>query len=224
MIQIYVPLMRISGDYRQDGYALIEALLAPEMCNAFLHQFQQAVAKSGATLSQLNRSSNLLRREAVEMYGYHFPPMLTLLWGLTPVAEQVTGKVLLPSYSYFRIYREGDTLRVHSDRQSCEHSMSLTLDYSDGVPWPIELEREDTEPSSRTEVDFGGSPHAALSMRPGDAVLYRGVQRRHGRTTPNPNGWSAHLFLHWVERDGSYAEYAFDKNAETARPVNFSFR
>lgn len=216
--------MRISGDYQRDGYALIEALLAPEMCNAFLHQFQQAVAKSGASLAQFNQSSNLLRREAVEMYGYHFPPMLTLLWGLTPIAEQATGKALLPSYSYFRIYREGDILRVHSDRLSCEHSMSLTLDYSDGVPWDLELERVDSEPSSRTEEDFGGSPHAALAMRPGDAVLYRGVHRRHGRTVPNPNGWSAHLFLHWVERGGPYADFAFDKNAETAKPVNFSFR
>ena len=79
--------MHIRGDYQRDGYALVEGLLAPEICNAFLHQFQQAIAQSGASLAQLNRSSNLLKREAVEMYGYHFPPMLTLLWGLTPVAE-----------------------------------------------------------------------------------------------------------------------------------------
>lgn len=158
------------------------------------------------------------------MYGYHFPPMLTLLWGLTPVAEQLSGKALLPSYSYFRIYREGDVCLVHSDRYSCEHSMSLTLDYSDGVPWPLELERFDSEPSSRTEENFGAQAPAALAMSPGDGVLYRGVQRRHGRTLPNPNGWSAHLFLHWVERGGPYAEFAFDKKAETTKPVNFSFR
>lgn len=216
--------MQTIGDYQQDGYALIEGLLAPEVCNAFLHQFEQALARSGTSLTQLNRSSHLLTRDAVEMYGYHFPPMLTLLWGLTPVAEQVSGKTLLPSYSYFRIYREGDVCLVHSDRYSCEHSMSLTLDYSDGVLWNLELERFDSEPSSRTEADFGAEPPAALAMRPGDGVLYRGVQRRHGRTTPNPNGWSAHLFLHWVERGGPYADHAFDQNAETARPVNFSFR
>jgi len=216
--------MHIIGDYQRDGYALVEGLLAPEVCNAFLHQFQGAIARSGASLTQFNRTSNLLKREAVEMYGYHFPPMLALLWGLTPVAEQLSGKTLLPSYSYFRIYREGDICRVHSDRQSCEHSMSLTLDYSDGVPWSLELERTDSEPSSRTEENFGPDAPAALAMQPGDGVLYRGVNRRHGRTTPNPNGWSAHLFLHWVERGGAYADHAFDKNDETAKPVNFSFR
>jgi hypothetical protein len=46
---------------------------------------------------------------------------------------------------------------------------------------------------------------------PGDAVLYQGVHHHHGRTTPNPNRWSAHLFLHWVERDGAFAGDAFDK-------------
>jgi hypothetical protein len=216
--------MQVIGDYQQNGYALVESLLAREVCNAFLDQFQRAVAKSGAHLSEFNHLSDVLRREAVEMYSYHFPPMLTLLWGLTPIAEQVSGKTLLPSYSYFRIYREGDVLRVHSDRPSCEHSMSLTLDYSDGVPWNLELERSNCEPSLRIEDDFGPEAPASLVMQPGDAVVYRGVQRRHGRTVPNPNGWSAHLFLHWVERDGPYADHAFDKQAEIARPVNFSFR
>jgi hypothetical protein len=47
-------------------------------------------------------------------------------------------------------------------------------------------------------------------MEVGDAVIYRGVHRAHGRTTPNPNRWSAHLFLHWVARDGPYSDQAFD--------------
>ena len=50
----------------------------------------------------------------------------------------------------------------------------------------------------------------AVAMAAGDAVLYQGVHHHHGRVTPNPNRWSAHLFLHWVERNGAYADYAFD--------------
>jgi len=52
--------------------------------------------------------------------------------------------------------------------------------------------------------------HVAVPMQAGDAVLYQGVHRHHGRTTPNPNRWSAHLFLHWVARNGPYANQAFD--------------
>lgn len=30
------------------------------------------------------RHPNLLQREAVEIYGFHYPPLLSFLWGLTP--------------------------------------------------------------------------------------------------------------------------------------------
>jgi hypothetical protein len=128
---------------------------------------------------------------------------------------------LLPSYSYFRIYREGDVCRVHCDRYACEVSLSLTLDYSDGVAWPLEMADVAVPPSAVVEENFGTLPYSAVEMQPGDGVLYQGVARRHGRITPNPNAWSAHLFCHWVRRDGPHAAHAFDERAEAARPVNF---
>ena len=57
---------------------------------------------------------------------------------------------------------------------------------------------------------LAGSEGSALP-EPGDAVLYRGIDLRHGRTQPNPNRWSAHLFLFWVERGGPFAQHAFDE-------------
>lgn len=50
-----------------------------------------------------------------------------------------------------------------------------------------------------------------MRLAPGDAILYQGVAYRHGRTTPNPNAWSAHLFLHWVDLDSPYKDWAFDR-------------
>lgn len=213
--------MIIDGDYRRDGYARIGALLAPEVCNAFLNQFMQFLETSNVTIEGLSRPSTLLPHEAPEVYGFHYPPMLGLLWGLTPAIEGLIGKPLMPTYSYMRFYREGDVCRVHGDRPSCEHSLSLTLDYSDGVQWPLEVGSQWLDqPTPRIEEDFGDESHVAVRMEPGDAVLYRGVNLRHGRTTPNANGWSAHLFLHWVERDGVYAEHAFDRNVALTRPIN----
>lgn len=216
--------MEVIGDYARDGYALVRGLLPVEIANAFLRQLKDDVARAGGALEQLRQGSSLLRREAVEVYGYRYPPMLALLWGLTPAIAALVGRDLLPTYDYLRIYREGDVCRVHSDRHSCEHSLSLTLDYSDGVVWPLEIGRtRRPEPLARVDEDFIDEDHAALEMQPGDAVLYRGVHHRHGRRTPNPNGWSAHLFLHWVDRDGAYADHAFDGNAATTQPVNFTF-
>jgi hypothetical protein len=63
---------------------------------------------------------------------------------------------------------------------------------------------------------------ASLAMEVGDAVAYQGVDHRHGRTTPNPNRWSAHLFLHWVDPDGPHRDQAFDGKG-TQEPVDFTF-
>jgi len=216
--------MRVQGDYERDGFALVEGLVSPEICRAFLGQMKRDIEGQGKQFANLTQTHNLLKREAVEIYGYHYPPMLGLLWGLTPAVSQLVGRDLLPTYDYFRIYREGDVCRVHSDRLSCEVSLSLTLDYSDGVPWALEMGTERVEPSAAVDEDFGAAGFRSVAMQPGDGVLYQGVHRRHGRITPNPNLWSAHLFCHWVTRGGPYAASAFDGNSDSTRPVNFSFR
>jgi len=164
---------------------------------------------------------NLLNRPAIELYGNRYTPMAFFLWGLTPTMRQITGRDLLPTYDYLRIYREGDICKVHYDRPSCEHSLSLTLDYSDGAPWPLEVGSDRAEPSSMVETDFGEEAFTSIPMKIGDAVLYRGVHHRHGRLRPNPNAWSVHLFLHWVDRNGAYADFAFD--GQTPEKATFQF-
>lgn len=216
--------MKVQGDYPRDGFALIEGLVPREVCSALLNQLKTDIEAAGGSVEQLRKSSTLLKRDAVELYGHHYPPMLAFLWGLTPAIAAITGLDLLPTYDYLRLYREGDVCRVHSDRPSCEHSLSLTLDYSDGEAWPLEVgEQALSAPLAQVDDDFGGARYRSLAMQPGDAVLYNGVHRRHGRITPNPNGWSAHLFLHWIERHGAFADHAFDGKDALARPINFRF-
>lgn len=214
--------MEILGRYREDGYAHIRGLLPEEVARSFMAALKQDVGDEPIALSSVDNYPNLLQRPAFELYGHHYKPMLFFLYGLTPIVSQIAGCALLPSYDYFRIYREGDICRVHGDRYACEHSLSLTLDYSDGAVWPLEVARIATPPSARVEEDFAGQSFASIDMSVGDAVLYRGVDHRHGRTLPNPNGWSAHLFLHWVERDGRHASHAFD-GAPPPMPVDFNF-
>ena len=187
--------MKVIGNYQEDGYAHLQGLIPPEVARAFLHGLKQDIGPGPIPLSKVESHPNLLRRAAFEIYGHHYKPMLFFLWGLTPIVCQIVGRDLLPTYDYFRVYREGDVCRVHSDRYSCEHSLSLTLDYSDGEPWDLQIGKERTEPSARVDEDFGKEPYASIPMEVGDAVLYQGVHHRHGRMSPNPNGWSAHLFL-----------------------------
>lgn len=215
--------MNVIGNYKADGYAHVRELIPREIATALLATLKRDMGDGAIALSSAPLSSKLLTRPAFEVYGHHYPPMSMFLWGLTPAMSQITGKDLLPTYDYLRLYREGDICRVHHDRPSCEHSLSLTLDYSDGAVWPLEVGRKHySEPNAAVTEDFGEEHYTAIAMNVCDAVLYRGTNHRHGRMTPNPNGWSAHLFLHWVERDGIYAAHAFDRR-EMPESVNFTF-
>lgn len=203
--------MKVHGDYKSDGYALIEGLVPAEVANALLGSLRASLGGPDNNYPGFQSQEMLTSRPTIEIPGHSFFPMITFLWGLTPIVSELTGRDLLPSYDYFRVYQKDDICRLHTDRPSCEHSLSMTLAYSDGQPWPLDISREPSEgPVKKLDEDFGEEPYSSIEMKPGDAVLYRGVERRHGRVTPNPNRSSAHLFLHWVERGGKYQEHAFD--------------
>ncbi|MET1112761.1 MAG: hypothetical protein ABWX67_14675 [Allosphingosinicella sp.] len=214
--------MKTVGSYHSDGYAHLQGLIPVEVAQAFVQQLKAAIGSAPIPVDRVPGHSNLLARPAFEVYGHHYPPMLHFLWGLTPIMSEIVGRELLPTYDYLRIYRSGDICRVHSDRYSCEHSLSLTLAYSDERIWDLQIETERSEPSARVDADFGGRPHSSVALEVGDALLYQGVHHRHGRTAPNPNRWSVHLFLHWVDREGPYRDHAFDGQAVPGK-VDFSF-
>jgi len=214
--------MEIEGDYQRDGYALVREMVPRGVARALMARLK-ADLPPGPLVPPEQELAPILKRPPFEIYGNDYPPMQAFLWALTPAMEAVTGQQLVPTYDYFRIYREGDICRVHRDRPACEHSLSLTLDYSDDVPWPLEVGADgERGPQDIYSDDFGGEPNRSLAMGVGDAVAYRGVEHRHGRTTPNPNAWSARLFLHWVDPDGPFADQAYDGAGEP-KPVNFTF-
>ena len=200
-----------NGNYWDDGYLPLPGFVPTDVTHAFLATLKSDLVRGGVSFDRLKRGSNLLKTEAVEVYGMHYTPMITFLWGMTPAVSQLVGRELRPTYCYFRMYRAGDICRVHSDRYACEHSLSLLLAASDNKPWPLEVGSRHIEtPRQRADADFGDESYGSVSMLPGDAVLYQGVHRAHGRMTPNPNRWSAHLFLHWVDLAGPYASQAFE--------------
>lgn len=203
--------MRIEGDYKQDGYATIRGLIAPEVATNLFKQVQIDLSAAGRSFKTFAKSHPLSKQQTVDISGHFYRPLTTFLWGMTPIISELTGADLLPSYDYFRIYHKDDICRVHSDRPSCEHSVSLTLVYSDDLPWPLEVGSTKVDAEGPCFEDFGDEPFSSVEMQPGDAVLYRGMDLRHGRTRPNPNRWSAHLFLFWVERGGKFAQHAFDE-------------
>jgi hypothetical protein len=198
--------------YHRHGYLLLEKLVPGAVATGMLARLRADFSRQGVDLATQEKQGPLLAGPAIEIYGYHYPMFAAFHWGLTATVSALVGVEVLPSYCYFRVYRQGDICRVHGDRPACEHSISLTLGYGDDKPWPLEVARRRIErPYERADEAFAAEEDAsAVAMMPGDGVLYQGVHHHHGRTMPNPNRWSAHLFLHWVAKDGPFADQAFD--------------
>jgi len=213
--------VEIIGDYHRNGHALLRGLIPQEVAQAYMARLKAATAGRPLPVLQPQHYPAVLSRPAWDLDSKSFQPMDFFLWGLTPVMEQIIGRDLLPTYNYFRIYREGDICRVHSDRPASQHGISLTLDYSDGEVWDLQVGKQRTETLYPLANDFGTDEYSSIGMQVGDAVLYQANHYPHGRIRPNPNAWSAHLFLFFVDRDGPYREHAFD--GEKIDRVNFSF-
>tara|TARA_X000001388_G_scaffold48489_1_gene34736 strand:+ start:4883 stop:5515 length:633 start_codon:yes stop_codon:yes gene_type:complete len=126
--------------------------------------------------------------------------METLLLGLIPRMEKETGFKVYPTYSYARIYKNGDVLHRHSDRYSCEVSTTLNLG---GDPWPIYL-----EPSGKK-----GMAGIKINLNPGDMLIYRGCELEHWREVFNGNH-CGQVFLHYNDQKSKDAE----KNKFDGRP------
>jgi len=163
--------MRIEGDYNKDGYATIRGLIPPEVASNLFKQIQIDISAAGKSFQTFAKLNNIQRHQSVDISGHFYRPLTTFLWGLTPIMSEITAADLLPSYDYFRIYQQDDICRVHSDRPSCEHSVSLTLAYSDGAPWPLEVGSRRVDSEGPCFDDWGDEPFASVAMEPGDAVV-----------------------------------------------------
>lgn len=131
---------------------------------------------------------------------YADPLMETLLLKLHKQVEETTGLTLLPTYSYFRVYRPGDELSRHQDRPACEVSVTVCFNFCYNDPaysWPIFM--------AGTSVD----------LQPGDLAVYRGIDIEHWRekfTAPG-DAWHVQGFFHYVDANGPHTEWKFDKRS-----------
>jgi predicted 2-oxoglutarate/Fe(II)-dependent dioxygenase YbiX len=144
----------------------------------------------------------------------------SLLEQLTPHFEKVCGKKLYPTYSYARLYAPGDELKVHTDRHSCEISATITLGY-EGDVWPIYFGDYDKTGNGKSavtqsEITTYLCNEQSISMEVGDAVIYLGIDKVHWREPYKEGKWQAQIFLHYVDANGPYSEFKYDKREKLA--------
>ena len=131
----------------------------------------------------------------------------SLLEQLLPNFEAASGKKLLPTYAYARLYVPGEELKIHTDRPACEISATLTLGF-EGNPWPIYM------------GDEGGANASEILMGVGDAVLYKGCDKHHWRNKYKEGQWQTQVFLHYVDANGPHVEWKYDKRPKLSHHVN----
>ena len=124
--------------------------------------------------------------------------METLLEKVKPTMEKHTGLKLSPTYSYARIYKNGDVLARHKDRYSCEISTTLNLG---GDSWPIYL-----DPTGKT-----GQAGIKVNLEPGDMLIYSGCELEHWREEFKGKD-CGQVFLHYNKSSSKKAkENLYDK-------------
>lgn len=138
--------------------------------------------------------------QAANSYSFYSDPLMeTILQDCCESLSEQVGIKLLPCYSYTRLYTKGDELIIHKDRESCEISATISLGFSD----------DEINPIFFSEDRDGFNPIKIL-LEPGDLCLYRGCELYHWRP-PFKNKWYLQSFLHFVDAEGEYADFIYDK-------------
>jgi hypothetical protein len=111
---------------------------------------------------------------------------------------------LYPTYSYGRIYFKDAVLEIHKDRPSCEYSATVAIE-TNGQPWEIYFQGLDGKVNS-------------VLLNDGDLCIYLGTEVHHWREKFNGNKYMQ-LFLHYVDKNGPHAEWAYDKRPMLGSPI-----
>ena len=140
--------------------------------------------------------------------------METLMMKVIPKMEKETGLNLIPTYSYARLYKNGDILRRHKDRPSCEISTTIHLG---GDPWPIFIDGTgaDNVIDEYKNIHKPNAPKGTkVLLDVGDMLVYSGCELEHWRE-PFDGNICGQVFLHYNHVNGPFA----DKNKFDGRPM-----
>lgn len=173
--------------FEEKKYTIVKNALSKEICD-LIYQYtlfdeDQDMSLEVGPVPQIHNSHS----------KYADPMMESLLLKLLPTIEENTGLTLIPTYSYYRVYRPGAELVKHKDRPACEISITLCLGYNynnKDIDYPIIVDGN------------------KVSQVPGDIVIYRGCEIDHWREVfEAPEGTKhSQVFLHYVDANGPFAE------------------
>jgi hypothetical protein len=180
----WAEIVSVTGpQFQQKGYAPVGQLIHPFHIAALRRYYRHQLRTGKFHLGDAQSPRRYI--------AYNDPVARFFHQQLTAAVTAFAGEPVKPSYVYLAAYQPGAVLEEHTDREQCEFSVTLCLDYApeprSATPWPIHLR----EKSGRVTV------FQAI----GDALLYRGCQLPHSRDALPEGQTSTSIFFHYVRED-----------------------
>lgn len=199
----------------QDGFTMTDAVISNDTyiaefdnkdCVVVRNFIDQATIKTISMYlenqfklaSWEKRKENFSFQEEPSAHSKYSDPLIeVVLQNVVPDIESIVGFEVEPTYSFSRIYVKGDKLTPHVDRPSCEISATVNV-ATVGELWPIWMKARGKEPIK-------------VELNPGDAVIYKGCEVTHWRDEMIDTEVNVQFMLHFVNKNGPYADYKWDK-------------
>jgi hypothetical protein len=171
---------RCAAEFEVKRYTPIGPLIHPFHISALRRYYRHLIRQGKLKLGDSQSPRRYVAKdEPVARFFHH---------QLTAAVSRVVEEPVKPSYVYLGSYQGGAELEAHIDREQCEFSISLCIDYSPEpvreTPWPLQLHTA----TGKTTV-FQGI---------GDALIYSGRELPHSRDRLPPGNTSTSLFFHYV--------------------------
>lgn len=169
-----------SQQFHERGYVPLDGLIHPFNLAALRRYYRHAIRRGAIRLGDEHVPRRYVaHNESVARFFHH---------QIGNVVSAIVGERVKPSYVYLASYLSGAELKKHTDREQCEFSVTLCLDFSPepqlATSWPICVDTREGR--------------AAVYQALGDALLYRGTRVPHYRSILAEGFTSTSIFFHYV--------------------------
>lgn len=173
---------------KDNGYIYVKNLFSFEECKMCIDRMFSMTPNNNSIDTQCHLSDN------------YYNIFRDVLLSKKDTISHHTGIDLLSSYSYSRIYKTGETLENHRDREACEITATITLGFEGDKVWPIHMHLKDGI--------------KIFDINPGDALVMDGMNYDHWRNEYTEGEWQAQVFLHYVDANGPFTVHANDAKSQ----------
>jgi hypothetical protein len=173
---------------KENNYIFIDNFISKEKAQELYKQFKKNI--------KTHPNEFLSDDQCPKSFAiYNYKPFLELLVNKTSYISELIGEPVLPTYTYARLYQNGEVLEKHSDRPSCE--ISVTLNIGGDKDWEIFFTKPNKE-------------QVSVNINQSQAALYLGCESEHWREAFKGKEY-AQVFLHYVRSNGENWIHCFDR-------------